>query len=187
MFCAVLLALVLLALSFWQGDLAATSGLFQSPETATMEPTATEQTAEPSTPTESVEPPTSTTEAPALEPTSTPAVPPSEVPTDEEPPVVTKEPRRTEPILEATEPSPTATEQLYESAAEEDAEPPSRYPDDDSNLVFDWGTLFDSLALGLSYAWLCCGVILTIGLPLLFVALWSRGRREQETEEEEGE
>lgn len=188
-FCAVLLALVLLALSFGQDDLAATSGLFQSPETATVEPTATVLTSEPPTPTEPVELPTATGEPVTPEATSTPtpAEPPTEPPTGEAPTAVTKEPMPTEPIIEPTETAPAATEVPPESAGVEETEPPSRYSDDESSLVFDWGTLFDSLALGLSYGWLCCGIVLTIGLPVLFVALWSRSRREQGPEEEEEE
>jgi hypothetical protein len=37
--------------------------------------------------------------------------------------------------------------------------------------------LVDSLALGLSYAWLCCGVIVLLGLAALFAVLWAASRR----------
>jgi hypothetical protein len=43
--------------------------------------------------------------------------------------------------------------------------------------------LFDSVALGLSYIWLLCGVALTLSLAGLFVALWLASRRRKEQEE----
>ena len=35
--------------------------------------------------------------------------------------------------------------------------------------------LIDSLALAVSYAWLCCGVLAILGLPVMFVVLWVTG------------
>jgi hypothetical protein len=43
--------------------------------------------------------------------------------------------------------------------------------------------LFDSLALAASYLWLCCGVILLLGVPLLFIVLWVASRRRNQPEE----
>jgi hypothetical protein len=43
--------------------------------------------------------------------------------------------------------------------------------------------LFDSLALGASYVWLCCGILLLLGIPAVFVALWAASKRRAEQEE----
>jgi hypothetical protein len=43
--------------------------------------------------------------------------------------------------------------------------------------------LFDSLALLLSYAWLCCGGLLFLAIPLVFVVLWVASKRRQQQEE----
>jgi hypothetical protein len=58
-----------------------------------------------------------------------------------------------------------------------------RYPEGESNLLFDWSMLVDSLALGLSYAWLCCGFIVFLGLAAVFVVLWAASRRREQGEE----
>jgi hypothetical protein len=68
---------------------------------------------------------------------------------------------------------PTATSEPDVGEAGE----PVRYPEEESNLRFEWGMLFDSVALGLSYIWLLCGVVLVLSLAGLFVALWLASRR----------
>jgi hypothetical protein len=50
-----------------------------------------------------------------------------------------------------------------------------RYADGDSQIVFRWDMLIDSFALAVSYAWLCCGVLVILGLPVMFVVLWVKG------------
>lgn len=185
--CAVLLALVLLAMTAVNADLSATSGLFQSPQTATAQPTVATLTPELPTASPTPEPAVTMTEPVTPLPSSTPSPTFTESPTtgipEELPPT---EPRALPSEEAATaEALPTATEQPTESPEESEAETPQRYADSESVLRFDWGMLFDSLALGLSYAWLCCGVVLIVVLPILFVALWSRGRREQEPQEDD--
>ena len=63
------------------------------------------------------------------------------------------------------------------------AEGGERYPEGESNLLFDWSMLVDTVALGLSYAWLCCGVIVLLGLTGLFVTLWAASKRREQAEE----
>jgi hypothetical protein len=58
-----------------------------------------------------------------------------------------------------------------------------RYADEDSNLKFEWGMLFDSVSLFLSYLWLCCGVLIFLAIPVVFIALWVAGKRRQPPEE----
>jgi hypothetical protein len=43
--------------------------------------------------------------------------------------------------------------------------------------------LIDSLALGISYAWLFGGILLGVGLPILFVFLWVRTKRRRSAQE----
>jgi hypothetical protein len=40
--------------------------------------------------------------------------------------------------------------------------------------------LFDSVALALSYGWLCCGAALMLLLPVSFLALWVASRRRRQ-------
>jgi hypothetical protein len=40
--------------------------------------------------------------------------------------------------------------------------------------------LFDSVALAVSYLWLCCGVFVLLGIPLFFLILWIAGKRRQQ-------
>lgn len=46
-----------------------------------------------------------------------------------------------------------------------------------SGLLFDWGMLFDSVALAMTYIWLCCGVLVLAGIPVVFVVLWMASKR----------
>ena len=87
---------------------------------------------------------------------------PTELPVTETP--------ATAPLSETAEPQMTADEDL-------------RYPEGESNLRFEWGMLFDSLALFFSYAWLFCGILLFISVPLFFFLVWrsSAQRREEAT------
>jgi hypothetical protein len=40
--------------------------------------------------------------------------------------------------------------------------------------------LFDSVALAVSYLWLCCGVFVLLGIPLFFLILWIASKRRQQ-------
>ena len=59
----------------------------------------------------------------------------------------------------------------------------NRYAEGDSNLTFEWSMLVDSVALGLSYIWLCCGILVFVSIPVIFVVLWVASRRRQQGEE----
>ena len=158
-----------MALFLWRADLLASTGLFQSP-----------------LPTE-----------PGVEPTS-PLPPPPDTPviTGTAPLTVTLEPTLPpEPTEAPTEIVPTATELPTATAtsapeptatpapSEPTAEGRSRYADEDAGFVFEWGALIDSLALGVSYVWLCCGVFLLLLLPAFFIGLWAWSRRRRRPEE----
>jgi hypothetical protein len=162
--CPWVLAALLLVAVFWQADLAATTGLFQSPPTAgppTLIPTDT--------------PPS----LPTLEATETVTV----EATLELTPTATLEPAATEtPSPEAAATVvPTATWTAEPAAEEGDSQ--GRYAEGESDLKFEWGMLLDSLALGVSYIWLCCGAVILVGLPVVFAVLWTASRRRRSLSE----
>ena len=164
---------LLLAAALWRTDLAAVSGLFQSPPsaTATSEPPTATPTEEPTalaTETPTVELPTDT---PTPEATVPPTVPPAATSSATALPTATLEPS---PTPGETTPEPTTTTEV----GTED----SRY-NENADLAFDWGTLFDSVALGVSYLWLCCGILLLFAVPVTFVVLWVASKRREAQEE----
>ncbi len=118
--------------------------------------------------TATVEPPTAT--APTV-PTPTEAVPATATPTQTPPPSDT-------PLVTEVPATITAAPTSTEATAERE-----RYPEGESNLRFEWGMLFDSVSLFLSYVWLCCGIIVFLTVPVFFIALWvASKRREQQGE-----
>jgi len=174
--CPWVLAALLLVAVFWQADLAATTGLFQSPPTAApptttppaLIPTSTPLAVPPLAPTEAItaEATVELTPTATLELTATPEPIPTETPS---------------PQATAIEEVPTATWTAEPTAEEGDTE--GRYAEGESGLQFEWGMLFDSVALGLSYIWLCCGVVILVGIPVLFAILWSASRRRRNLSE----
>lgn len=185
------LASLVVMMVMWQSGSAATSGLFQSspvqtPVVTTATATVEVQLTATSTQQATVAPSpgaTGTTETSTAAPTE--SVAPLETPT-ESAPTETASPTETEV---PTEPSPTsrpaasATSSTGESDATADDN--QRYPEGASNLRFEWGMLFDSLALFFSYAWLFCGILLFIAVPLAFFFLWRASDRRKEVDQEE--
>ncbi len=163
----VLLGALLFVLLVWRIDSTATSGLFQSPPAGT--------------PTAELTPPVPP-ETPTLGPAQTPTVAVTPTLTPELPPVVSTEGPTAEltatsmPVegLPTAAPVPSPTDE---------SEGRQRYPEDESNLQFEWGMLFDSAALFFSYAWLCCGVLLFLAIPIVFIVLWVASRRRRQQEE----
>lgn len=182
-----LLGSLLLTAVLWRADLAATSELFQSPL------------------------PTDGVESPLATPTEPPTAVPTQVPTDsltgtpEAPtatmePVASPTPELPSPTATVATPTPTATATFtvtptevpptltpLPTATSTPGEPSSgdenRYPEGDSNLVFDWSMLVDSTALAVSYVWLCCGAIILVGIPVIFAVLWIASKRREQEEE----
>jgi hypothetical protein len=56
--------------------------------------------------------------------------------------------------------------------------------EDEGDLAFDWAELFDALALGATYVWLCCGVLIFLSIPVVFAVLWVTYKRRQGTEDQ---
>jgi hypothetical protein len=77
----------------------------------------------------------------------------------------------------------TATPFASPRASTEELQDQDRYADGESRFRFEWRMLFDSLALAASYLWLCCGLILLLGIPLLFIILWIASTRRKQAEE----
>jgi hypothetical protein len=182
-------AALLLVVVVWRSDSAANSGLFQSspvgtPTTAPATPTVEVTPTVPVVETATTMPPgggTPTVEATWPVPTETLTVVPSETATTE--PTQTPEMATLTPTVTSTTetavPEPSATVE-----AEATPDDRARYTEGESNLKFEWGMLFDSVSLFLSYAWLCCGVLVFVAVPVVFIVLWvaSRRRRQQEQE-----
>jgi hypothetical protein len=163
---------LLLAAVLWRTDIAAISGLFQSVQS----PVAT-ATTQPPTPIPTLVPtqmPTVlATEAPTVAPTSTQVV----TPTATLPPTETAT-----PVVAPASPTPLTSPTAEPDATVEGSE---RYPGEDTSLKFDWGMLFDSVALGVSYIWLCCGILLLVSVPIVFVILWVMSKRQQQQQQQE--
>lgn len=190
-----LVASLLVVAVLWRADLAAFTGLYQSPGGVFQSPP--ENTAVPPT--------TAPTEAPPVEPTvprvtatpttaTSPTVP-VEVSATPMPTVpltptatlaVTVVPTTTTTPTVSSTPLPTVTPVPSPSTVAEPTVDP-RYSEGESNLSFDWGMLVDSVALGLSYMWLCCGGLILLGIPLVFVILWVASKRAKQTREPEQE
>jgi hypothetical protein len=182
-------AALLLVVVVWRSDSAANSGLFQSspveiptitPTVPAVQPTLTAPVVETAT----TMPPgggTPTVEATVPVPTETLTVVPSETVTTE--PTWTPETEILTPTatstMEMASPEPSATVE-----AEATPDDRARYAEGESNLKFEWGMLFDSVSLFLSYAWLCCGVLLFLAVPVVFIVLWVASRRRRQQEEE---
>ena len=188
-----LLLSLLLVLILWQADTAALAGLFQSPPTDT--PTVQATNTSVATPTLA---PSASVATPTLAPSATPALTATQVITDTPTPLPSDTPTvlpsdtptlvpSATPALTATTPLPAGEEALTPPAEGEGGEAAEeerqRYPLGDTGLNFEWGMLFDAVALGLSYTWLCCGVFIVLGIPLFFIVLWvASSARRQRTE-----
>ena len=78
---------------------------------------------------------------------------------------------------------PTATEVQEVQGTEPDAGVQSE-EEEEPALEFDWGELFDALALGASYLWLGCGVFMLFAIPAVFIVLWVASNRRKRQQEE---
>jgi hypothetical protein len=161
-----------------QGGVSA-SQLFQSPVPPTEEPPLLPP---PPTP-ERILPPTV---APPP-PTNTPPPSPIEL---ESPPTEPPQPAAEEPV---EQPPPSPTQAPAEQAAQpeppvnivEEPVPPNPQEADPGGgeLVIDSGLLIDSVLVYVSYAWLCCGVVAFIMIPVLFLALYVWGSQRAKNSE----
>jgi hypothetical protein len=96
------------------------------------------------------------------------------------PPVSPETASPTPEVIEA-EPTETATPAPTVTPAEPTPTPDERqrYAEEESNLEFEWGMLFDSVSLLMARLWLCCGVLIFLAIPVLFVVLWAASKRRQ--------
>jgi len=124
-----------------------------------------------------------TAETPFLPPLITPTA--TITPTDTPTVTPTQPPPTPTPTASWTPtPPPTASPEPVNTAQTGASSKTRRhYVRGDSNVVIQWGLLVDSLALGISWAWLVVGVLVGVGLPILFVLLWVRTRRRRPAQE----
>lgn len=124
-------------------------------------------------------------------PTSPVEQPPAEQPQQEQPEA---QPQTNEPVTEIVSPispvSPIETETQQQPAtviAPAPVEPQpyqSRERDDaandaengESNFILDQAELIDTVVVSTAYIWLCCGFMLLLLIPLVFIFLQIRGR-----------
>jgi outer membrane biosynthesis protein TonB len=176
------LASLLLAAIVWRADSAAISGTFQSSiigtptvpapvDTATPVPTST-ATGQPTAP---FPPGTATAEPTAPAPSETPTLIPTEASAEPSATAMPTEP----PPADTPSPTPTSAEATVEPTPDDK----QRYPDGETDLKFEWGMLFDSVSLLLSYIWLFCGVLVFLTVPILFIVLWVASKRRQQQQE----
>jgi hypothetical protein len=151
------------------GGTAAADRLFQSPPTDTVAPSPTSPSTSTPTPTsqDTPGPPTAT-----LEPsqTASPAAPTADTPTPEASPT----------DVESVVPAPDTLTPTAPPAATEPSPGSDRYTPSEGELVFDWRLLVDTLILGLSWSWLCCGVLLLVAIPVGVAVIYVVNRRRQE-------
>jgi hypothetical protein len=109
------------------------------------------------------------------------ATTPTETPTA----TPTQSPPTPEPTASWTPtPSPTVSpEPISTAQTGTSSKTRQHYVRGDSNITFQWGMLVDSLALGISYAWLFAGILVGVGLPILFVVLWVKTKRRRSAQE----
>ena len=125
--------------------------------------------------------------------TETPPLPPLEGPTATITPANTPTPSATAtpppptPIPTAARTATPVSTALPEPTDTAPVEGSTRtrqhYVRGNSNVVFQWGLLVDSLALGISYVWLIGGLLIGIGLPIVLLVLWVRSRRRRPAQE----
>lgn len=165
------------------------SQLFESPVSPVQQPTAAPQVRVPAAPQptakpkpEKVLPPT--VPPPAAQPAQ---VEPTAVPPTQPPPAQQRVPAAPTqaPAAEApTSPPPTTAPPAEEQATP--VPPPPPVPGEEvqpgsgsGEVIIDSGLLIDSILVYVSYAWLCCGILLFILIPIVFVGLyiWGAQRR----------
>ena len=200
-----LLALFFLALALtWlisRGEVTA-EVLFQSPESPLIEPVPIEQEFFPDPSVQEVVPEAPPVEEVIPEPLVEPEIPVEAPPVQEfvpESPVDPGIPVEPQPELVQPEVQP---ENSFESpvplpAPEEQAgapvpvapEPPSQRVDPDerriddefeeteeANFILDRAEFIDTMVVSTAYVWLCCGVVIFLMIPLVFLFLQIRGR-----------
>jgi hypothetical protein len=173
---------VVIMLIIWQTGLAGASGLFQSPPAPTSPlPTAT------ALPPTATQPPRATnTPLPAQTPTATvETVTPTELPTLSIESTALPTPTLTVTLTATVTATMTPTLTAEATATASPSPSPTAGTDEDEgDLAFDWAELFDALALGATYVWLCCGVLIFLSIPVVFAVLWVTYKRRQGTEDQ---
>ena len=166
-----LLLVGLVAALLLGGGTAAADRLFQSPPTDTVAPSPTNPAPATNTPTPiSQDTPVSPTATPEPSQTASPVAPSADTPSPEASPT----------DVEGIVPAPDTPTPIPTLAATEPSPGSDRYTPSEGELVFDWRLLVDTLVLGLSWSWLCCGVLLLVAIPVGVAVIYVVNRRRQE-------
>ncbi|MGC8878193.1 MAG: hypothetical protein ACP5R2_03115 [Anaerolineae bacterium] len=189
-----LIAALALSALFWPSTITASHPAFQSvlPYEQSPLPEAFPVEVSPLEPPPPVELPMPADMPPEEMPPTPQEVPQPEVPPQEE--VVPPEPVAPPPVevpapspqlqpVPATPAAPARTrpaspgllidEPVAQPPQEEEKAPVPRI----DQVVINWTKFWDTVVLYVSYPWLCCGILLLLGVPLAFLMLEIRGRR----------
>ena len=93
-------------------------------------------------------------------------------------PFAVQQPGNEPPALESSPDFSTSSEQADRFSDEEPSE-----DDGSRNFILDRSELVDSVLVSTAYVWLCCGIVLLLLIPLLFLFLQIRGRTKIISEE----
>lgn len=158
------------------GTNATANSLFQSPQSPVegqaVPPAESSEPAPPPAPVDAAPPPQP---APA-ETTPDQAAPPAATPV-EAPPPAGSEPQPApadagQPALNGDAPLPPPLPEP-ERRSSLDTPPPAG---DDAQMVVDEAEFIDTVVVSFAYVWLCCGIVLILVIPLVFLFLHIRGR-----------
>jgi cytoskeletal protein RodZ len=178
-----LFAVALVLTLIMVGDHAAAAALFQSPQSPQSAPSAPESAppADNSAPADApasdgVSAPASTSplgEAPAA---------PEQSDSDAAAPVGAETEGQAAPAGESQAPSPDAVQtgqQAPPPLPEPERRPIRESPavtGEDAEMVVDEAEFIDTVVVSIAYVWLCCGIVLILVIPLIFLFLHIRGR-----------
>lgn len=85
-----------------------------------------------------------------------------------------------QPVLEGETPLPPPLPEP-ERPSRRDPTPPGG---DDAQMVVDQAEFIDTVVVSFAYVWLCCGIVLILVIPLIFLFLHIRGRSKMLKEEQ---
>lgn len=161
------LAMIISSILLQSDGLVSASQLFQSPVSPVQEQSQKPTPEKVLPPSEPIPAKPTPVPLPTQPPATQPPVPPEPVELPTQPP----QPEPTQPAAQPTE-TPTAPPPIVDVPSP--AQPAPAYPGG-AEIVIDSGLLIDSLLVYVAYAWLCCGVLIFIMIPIGFLLLYVWG------------
>jgi hypothetical protein len=182
---SLLLVAVFVSMFLATGNVTA-DALFQSPQSPVEEPAPPPEQeqqppAQPEEATPEAAPPTAE-QPPADDTGQEPAevvpddtAPVDTAPADSEPPAENNQAAPT--VAPDTQPPPVVASTPLPPARQEAIRPGQQAEDSDgSSLILDEAEMIDTLVVSFAYVWLCCGIVIILLIPLIFLFLQIRGR-----------